>query len=223
MKKLLFLTSVLFISLVSASSFAEVLRAKIIDSGEIVFLHPDGTWKYDETFEETQRNSDIPDRREFNHPPFSEEFGNDFHFKQEYDKFDNETTVLLTLDLEPSKVSYSLERLVFFSYFSYLGREVETPIVVMIGFSSFSEDWEYLTSRKLTFLVDDKPLEIGSLDHDGRVGSGYLFETLSQLIPLSQFLRIVNAKNVEGKLFTTEFKFTEEQLEALRDYASRMK
>lgn len=48
-------------------------------------------------------------------------------------------------------------------------------------------------------------------------------EFLSKPISLNQFLKIINAKKIEGELFATQFEFTEEQLEALRDFASRMR
>ena len=223
MKKLIFITFVLFISLAFTNSYAEVLKAKIIDSGKVVLLYPDGTWKYDTITKEIRSDFDIPEKRKFNHPPFSESYGSAFRLQQKYDKFKNKTIVSLSLDLKPSKIRYSSNKLAFNSFFFYLGEKVKTPSFVMIAFQSTTDDWEYLRSHELTFLIDDKPLEIGTLKHKGSVGKGYVIEFLSKLIPLSHFLMIVNSKKVDGKLFTTEFRFTEEQLEALRDYASRMK
>lgn len=71
-------------------------------------------------------------------------------------------------------------------------------------------------------LIDGTRKDFGNLERDGNVGESYVMEHLTTHIPLEDCLELVNAKVVEGQLFSTEFKLTNEQLEALRDFASRM-
>jgi len=59
--------------------------------------------------------------------------------------------------------------------------------------------------------------------YDNSVGMGYVLEHMHFYVPIRAFLIIANAKSVEGRLGTTEFKIKSSQLEAIRDLASRMK
>ena len=82
-------------------------------------------------------------------------------------------------------------------------------------FSSKSSDWMYLNNSHLILLLDSSRLDLGELERDRSVGEGYVLEQMSKSIPLSVFNDILNAKNVEGKLFMTEFKLSTGQLSYL--------
>jgi hypothetical protein len=111
----------------------------------------------------------------------------------------------------------------FSSFYSYDGTIPTVPTIVMFGFMSNSEDWHYINNTSLNMLIDGKPKDFGSMDRDGTVGRGYVLEHMSIYMPIEDFISIVNAKNVEMRLFSTEMSFSDEQLEALRDFASQMK
>lgn len=202
--------------LLSITIFAQE-KAKT-DDGRIVILNPNGTWQYDTTASViSQTNYSIPEKRTFKHPPFSTNLSADYFLEEKYDKFKDITSVNIILKLNQHYSNLSIG-----AFFLYKGSQVETPSHLTLRFVSNSKDWKYLRNSKIIFLVDGKRIDLGEMKRDGRVGSGYVLEFLTKIISTDTFLEIINGSDVEGKLFTTEFKLTEEQLEAFRDFASRM-
>ena len=110
-----------------------------------------------------------------------------------------------------------------FSAFSYPGHTPQIPEKLMIQFIANSDYWKYLRNHNITFLLDGVSLKLGQVKRDSSVGSGNVTEHLLKIISLETFLKIINAKEVEVQLGSTEIKISHEELEAMRDYASRMK
>jgi len=190
----------------------------VTKDGKRVLLNNDGTWQYAaETAVNKNSTISIPEKRNFNHPIFSEDPNSLFQFEIKYDKEKDNSTVSLNI-----KLSQIVEDLTIGSFFSYGGKNLITPATVSLRFVSRSEDWNYLRNSELVFFVDGRRIDLGQMKRSSSVRTGYVLEFLSITIPLNTFLEIFNGKAVEAKLFTTTFKFTEEQLEAFRDYASRM-
>ena len=188
------------------------------ENGKLVILHPDGSWEYDSTqTNNSLGNLTIPTKREFNHPPFSRDLSANYYLEEKYDKYKDFSSVNMILKLNQLKADLSIG-----AYFIYTGKTLTTPTQIVLRFVSKSKDWEYLRNSILDFLVDGNRIRVGEMKRDGTVGSGYVLEFLTIKIPVETFLEIINGTNVEGKLFTTEFKLTEQQLEAFRDFASRM-
>lgn len=73
--------------------------------------------------------------------------------------------------------------------------------------------------RALLAVADGQRIDLGTLDVVDSMRSVYLLQT--PFIPKQTFLRLVSAKEVEMQLGDQTFKLTEEQLEAMRDVASR--
>lgn len=151
----------------------------------------------------------IPARGEYQHA---------YDVTEEFDRFKGET--LVKLDPRYSETT-SGPRSLFVSY-TYEGNTPAPPPFVGMALFTSSDEWMYLKCHSLAFLLDDTmPIELET-EHDGDVGSGYVIEYVSSFLSLEEFLQIVNAQKVEGKLCNDEFQFTDEQMEALRDVASRM-
>ena len=202
--------------LTSLTIFAQ--QEAITKDGKKVLLNKDGTWKYiSETVTSNKQFIGIPEKRNFNHPTFSEDFNSEFRFETKYDKFENSTLVSINVKLTQLNSDLTIG-----SFFIYQGEKLVTPKTVTLRFVSSSSDWEYLHNSNIVFLVDGKRIDLGEMKRNGRVGNGYVLEFLSLTLPTNTLLEIINGKVVEAKLFTTTFKLTEEQLEAFRDYASRM-
>lgn len=91
-----------------------------------------------------------------------------------------------------------------------------------MAFVSVSYEWKYLRNYDLIFLLDGKERLVEKTSRNSEIESRSVTEIISAIMPLSEFLRIANANTVEVKLGTTTFSLTTEQLEALRDLASRM-
>ncbi len=49
------------------------------------------------------------------------------------------------------------------------------------------------------------------------------FEVLEASVPYDSFLKVINAKSVEAKLGSAKFKLTDNNLSAMREFASRFK
>ena len=190
----------------------------MLNNKKVVKLFPNGTWVYIvDTVSNSKKISGIPEKRKFSHPPFSED--GDYNLETKYDEFKDATIVKLELIISKEHDN----KLMFYSFFYYKGKNLSTPTEILFGFHSFSEEWQYLRNSRLILMADEKRINLGELKRDGTVGEGYVIEHLSTMMPIEQFLGIINSKSVKGQLFTTEFKFTDDQLEAMREYASLMK
>jgi hypothetical protein len=219
MKKLIIFSNFLCVLLFSLSLAVFAQQKAKTEDGRTVILHEDGTWNYVSTTDSNQVSLlPIPEKRIFKHPPFKEKFGSPFRLEKKYDKFKNTTSI--SIDLKLTQIS---EDLSISSFFISDGKKIKTPDKVILMITSKSENWNYLNNSDLVFIVDDEIIDLGEMKRTGSVGKGYVLEFLSTTVSIETFLKIINGNKVEGRLFTTEFKLTDEQLEALRDYASRMK
>jgi len=106
--------------------------------------------------------------------------------------------------------------------YSYPGTAPTLPSEVYLGLVSLVDTWQYLDCHNLTLLLDGRVRMPLKAEHDGRVWAGSLRETVYGILSVNEFLQIVNAKKVEGQLCNTEFVLSTDQMEALRDLASRM-
>ena len=105
-------------------------------------------------------------------------------------------------------------------YMEYVYSENDFPGEVKVAFLVINRTWEYLRCHGVDALVDGQPLSLKS-EHDGIVGRGYVVETVLSAVPLDDFLRMVNADEVEFRVCRTEFKFGE-AMQAMKDFASRL-
>lgn len=139
---------------------------------------------------------------------------------EEYDRFKKETVITMYSSLADSFKGRPHGLVVIYSY---PGEKAQIPDKVEIGFSSTYEDWTYLRCHDLTFLIDGEPVSVRS-EHIGDVLSGgSVAETVIGFLTPQIFLQMANAKKLEGKICNDEFVFSESQMEALRDTASRMR
>lgn len=151
----------------------------------------------------------IPAKRVFNHK---------YNIKVEYDKFKDQTSVSLTPRLEAVGAKPNQLQVIFISK----GTNIRVPTEVFWEFVSTSNDWQFLRISRASFLLDGAKRLSLDASQDGNVGRGYVIEFINLHIPLADFLSIVNAKKVECQVSVQEFSLSDEQLEALRDFASRM-
>lgn len=141
-----------------------------------------------------------------------------YEIVEKFDRFEGVTVV--QLNPRPSEYQRgpgSLRALYF-----YWGTTPAKPPTVSFSLVSTSGDWRYLKCYSLSLLLDSLISMHPITKHEGDVGRGYVIEFVNSRFPINEFLQIVNAKKVEGKLCNTEFLLSSEQLEALRDLASRM-
>ncbi len=78
--------------------------------------------------------------------------------------------------------------------------------------------------RDLTFTADGHVMNLGLMETASQQTNMDLrLETLQTSVPYESFLKIANAKSVEGKLGSVKFMLTENNLNFMREFASRLK
>lgn len=167
------------------------------------------------TVHKSEKPLKFPERRKYQH--------ND-KIDVLYDKFTDKTTLAINYP-GGMKIDHTNLEIGFLFEFSgrSLAQQVRPSSKLTLMIDSKSENWEYLQfGHDLDFLVDGERMSIGTLDHDGSVGEGYVLEFMAAHISVSQFLRLANAKTIEGKLSTTEFSLSSDQIETIKDFASRL-
>ena len=164
-------------------------------------------------------------------------FTHDGKIGTEYEPREDSTIVTLEpVVVETSPAGKELLRLA--AIFQYPGKIPTKPKHISLGFYGDYPQCKFSGQPKMTMLVDGERIEFGwnprgirerKPDEEGvafsfNEGAGgekceeLMFMTISQ----KNFLRVVNAKNVEVQIDELKFKLTESNLEALRDLASRM-
>jgi hypothetical protein len=163
--------------------------------------------------------------------PSARKFAHKKRIETRYDRFTQRTQVSAPIlsDGLLSTSTYGLD-----VYFGYAGKEPKAPprfVLFTFRQKMPNGNWRYLDAHDVIFLVDDT-LSIQSAESvwDGDVGTtsiGYeTREYITAFVPIESFLQMLNGSKVEYRagpdpsLITGKFKA--DQLEAMRDLASRM-
>jgi hypothetical protein len=142
-----------------------------------------------------------------------------------YDRFLNETQVWVQRFRLGIKRSWP-DAIFFQAAFGFKGTQMlGVPGNVVLVFDSWrftEQGWRYLKNHRLVLLLDSAPLDLGETIYDGDVRAG-LTEVMVVSVPTETFLRIVSANRIEGRLGGDVFEFERDEIQALRDLASRMR
>ena len=164
-------------------------------------------------------------------------FKHDGKFGSQYSP--EEDTTIVTLEPMPVALSESGKPvLLVAAIFGYQGKVPVKPKHISLGFYGYYPQCKFSAKPKMAMLMDGERVEFGwnptgirerKLDDEGvafsfNEGSGgeQCDENMFMFISQKNFLKVVNAKNVEVQIDELKFKLTESNLEALRDLASRM-
>jgi hypothetical protein len=103
-------------------------------------------------------------------------------------------------------------------------RESTPPPAIIWEVSTASQQFAFVGpgTRRFQLLVDGESVELPDPVHKGDVGRGSVTETLITPFRIAAFLKIVTAKEVKARIGSLEYKLSADQLEALRDLASRL-
>jgi len=106
-------------------------------------------------------------------------------------------------------------------------KPLKLPRQVLSGISRFylvfqsnSTDWRFLKNRNLYALADSQRFHFGEGDHDYRIGTRSVSESLAFKLSAEDFYKIASARSVELQISSLELKLKDEQLEAFRDLYS---
>jgi len=141
-----------------------------------------------------------------------------YEIVEEYNRFNGRTEVTL----HPRISEYERGPNNWLVFYNYPGEKPAVPDAVGVVLSSASDTWEYLKCHSFDLLLDGQTALHPPTGHDGTIGDGYVIEHVMMELQLDEFLQLVNAQKVEAMLCGTEFVLSGEQMEALRDVASRM-
>lgn len=151
----------------------------------------------------------LPVKRKFNHK---------FKIAEEEDKFDQ----VKWLRTEWIPISHKDPR--FGSFTMRLSAPIKAggpPPIVVIDFKTTSQHFQWIRNREMRLLIDGEAADAARVSHKGELGQGFVTELMSVAIRLDEFLKIALAETLEARLGATEFTLTANQLECLRDMASR--
>jgi len=128
-----------------------------------------------------------------------------------YDRFRDETTVSLHLDLTPAATAETPYPNWFWVEVAaiYPGRSPIEPKAIHIDFTTRLGGFDY--DRELIFLVDGKRFRLGSMRGYSSAAGGF--------IPYRTLLIIANGSKVEGKAGFAEFELKEKEKAALKRFA----
>jgi len=125
----------------------------------------------------------------------------------------------------------------FIAMFEHIGKEPVKPEHISIAIYNFAPKCSFSLHPAVVFFVDDEQIKLSQSfkSHSQRkpdeqgVGFGWwemrgdrCDEFTAMFLSQKTLLRIAKANRVEAKIGDLRFKFTEANLEALRDFASRM-
>jgi hypothetical protein len=164
--------------------------------------------------------------------PALRKFNHKHKISSDFDRFKNRTTVRAEV-ISSGFLGVNLNEFTLDALFGFKGKElVAPPRYVLLGFAPhpFPGDWQYLKNHEVNVLVDDTlAIDAGETLWDGEVSNdGHMVQThefITIVLPLEQFLHLVNGRKVEfrvGSRAERAVTLKEDQLEVLRDLASRM-
>ena len=156
--------------------------------------------------------------------------------ESKYDKSKDETLIFFRLmpvsaggNLEWEGITVaSDERLGLLMYFTYQGQTLITPKWVGMGIESGVYEPKQYDDYTLTIVCDNQTIHIGKMTVNDIGERRYAprrptvkFQRLEVSLPYEHFLSMANAKKVKLRIGHKEIPLDRENLEAIRDLASR--
>jgi len=160
-------------------------------------------------------------------------FTHEGKFVTKYEVTENTTSVFL----EPVYIDSAKTSLRVAADFQYLGKTPVRPEHISLAFYTSYPDCKFPYGPTLSMTIDGesvkfeytlksfrdrKPDEEGVAFSFSEMEGNKCTEVLAMFISLKNFLKLVNAQNVEVQVDAFKFTLTDASLEALRDLASRM-
>lgn len=107
------------------------------------------------------------------------------------------------------------------AFYLHKGQTPARPPGGSIIFGGGWRDWRWLGCDDLILIVDGERMPLKG-SHNGSVSLGGVSESVSAFLTVDQMLTIGNANRIEAMVCRDEFDFSEAQIAALRDWASRL-
>lgn len=147
-------------------------------------------------------------------------FRHDKNIETKYDRFKDKTTMVVRAGEVYDFYGGSIDIVALTSY------PGQTPIPteeVFVYFYYSGKEWFFLKYHDWAVLADGARLDVPDMKRvDSDVRRGYVSEILGTAISFGDFAKMLSANVVEMKVGRAQFQVKEKQLEALRDFASRL-
>ena len=166
------------------------------------------------SFAQTAQPSPSPDKEQTSKRTFK----HNQNVEEKYDKFKDKTSVTLKLRLL-GDITNGLEVVLTETF---AGQKPVTPTNFPVMFMATNKDLKYYLSHGLIFLVDGERIKFDDVKYTKLTYQGYFIEVMILAVPFNTLKKIVAAKKVEAQLGSTEFALSDDYLEAMRDFVSRV-
>ena len=134
-----------------------------------------------------------------------------------FDRFTNKTTV--SSPVANQLVSRADTALTPNWFATYTGKKpTELLSGMALTFWKINKSWEYLQCHSAAMLADGLPFPLAKSTHSGTVGRGYVVERIKVPFTLANVKKLSEAKLVEFKICNTEGRFSEDDLQDLREF-----
>lgn len=146
--------------------------------------------------------------------PAPRTFNHSYEITDKYDKFNDFTQVVLRLPF--GKGGYYGHGYISF-YFTYIGNKLmHPPKSILFWYYETKRTYLGNTSTMIAFADNDKLIKHSSSCNYSDGSKACLFE-----IPYKTFLLLTNSSKVEMQIGDKEFQLSQDELEAMKDFASR--
>lgn len=150
--------------------------------------------------------------------PAKQAYNHNYVIKEDYDNAKDQTT--FSLEERPQDIT-AVPNTLFVTY-AVPGTQGAIPKSVAVSFFSTSESWQFLSLKSIALRLDGTELLYWEVTERGAASGGSVTELLTASVPVMDFLRVVNSERVEVQIGPYYFELTNEQMQALKDLASRM-
>lgn len=99
----------------------------------------------------------------------------------------------------------------------------DKSIEAVIDLAGSYHDWKYLSCHDTHWLLDGKPFAGGAVHHDGSVGNGYVVEHITQPLTAPELQMFAASKKIEFEVCNDAGEFTAEEMQDLREIATKVK
>ncbi len=138
-----------------------------------------------------------------------------------FDRFTNKTVVATPgMDELISRADSALTP----SWFTQFTGQQPTalPSKLNLTFWKVNKSWKYLRCHDVVMLADGSPFPLDASKHDGTVGRGYVMERVGVDVSFAKAEELSRAKLVEFKICNTEGRFSEGDMEDLRNFVKAL-
>jgi hypothetical protein len=133
-----------------------------------------------------------------------------------FDRFKNQTTV--NFPSVKRLVARADSHLTPEWFASFAGQTPSTiPSILSLTFWKYNKTWQYLRCHSLAILADGASVQLPPAKHDGDVRQGYVSERITVIVSLATARKLSESHLVEFKVCNTEGRFSEGDLQGLRD------